>query len=358
LPAFTVTVITVSIAAETDPVNHPAELDTVLDHLRREFQAPKLALDGPPFRLSGGFWAEMWTLTLAPQTRSSLPTQVVLRLAPDAQLAAWETTFQAGVAEQGYPTPRIHASDFKPRGSGRAWCIMDLANGTPLLGGLNGLRALAALPRLATGLPDTLARAAAELHRLDPGPIETALGRATDRTIGVDGLLDHYLVRAQQLADATLQRALERLLRTRPDSRLRVVCHGDLHPFNVLADGDRRVVLDWTAGQIAHPAYDLAFTDLLLANPPLAAPRAVTPIINAAARRVAKRFITTYRKIGSHPIDDDTLDWYRTLQGCRILTDLATWRAAGDLEAHRGHPWFAMEAVIRKQSAVIGSQIS
>ena len=340
-----------SIADETDPVKHPAELDTVLDHLRREFHAPNLALDGPPVRLSGGFWAEMWTLTLAPQTRNGLPAQVVLRLAPDAQLAAWETTFQAGVAEQGYPTPMIRASNFAPRGGRRAWCVMDHANGTPLMGGLSGLRALAALPRLAAGLPDTLARVAADLHRLDPEPIETALGRVRDRTIGVDGLLDHYVARAHELADPALRQTLERLARTRSNRQTRVVCHGDLHPFNVLADGDRSVVLDWTAGQIAHPAYDLAFTSLLLANPPLAAPRAVTPIINAAARRVAKRFITTYHKIGPHPIDDDTLDWYRTLQGCRILTDLATWRAAGDLEAHRGHPWYAMEAVIRKQSA-------
>ena len=126
-----------------------------------------------------------------------------------------------------------------------------------------------------------------------------------------------------------------------------VVCHGDLHPFNVLADGDQTVVLDWTAGQIAHPAYDLAFTHLLLADPPLNAPKAVRPIINAAARRIANRFITTYRKIAPHPIDPVTLDWYRGLQGCRILTDLAGWRAAGELDAHHGHPWLAMEASLK-----------
>ena len=91
---------------------------------------------------------------------------------------------------------------------------MDHASGTPLLGGLSGPRALLALPRLATGLPDTLAHAAANLHRLDPQPIETALGRATDRTIGVDGLLDHYVTRARGLADAPLQRTLERLVAT------------------------------------------------------------------------------------------------------------------------------------------------
>ena len=337
----------VSIADEMPAVNHPAELDTVLDHLRGQFHAPELVLDGPPVRLGGGFWAEMWTLSFAPPASGGLPARVVLRLAPDAQLAAWETTFQAGLAEQGYPTPAIRASDLNPADGKRAWCVMDHADGAPLLGGLSGLRALRSLPRLATSLPDTLARAAADLHRLDPQPIETALSAATDRTVGVDGLLDHYLSRARDLDDTPLQRALDRLAATRPEPQLRVVCHGDLHPFNVLADGSRTVVLDWTAGQIAHPAYDLAFTHLLLANPPLDAPKPVRPIINAAARRVANRFITTYRKLGPHPIETDTLDWYRDLQGCRILTELATWRAAGDLDAHRGHPWLAMEATMQ-----------
>jgi hypothetical protein len=95
----------------------------------------------------------MWTLQLD-QFGPHLPDRVVLRLAPDAQLAAWETTIQAAVADQGYPTPAIRASDHEPHGSQRAWCVMDHATGTPLLGGLSGLRAIGSLPRLATRLPE------------------------------------------------------------------------------------------------------------------------------------------------------------------------------------------------------------
>lgn len=337
----------VSIADETPSVNHPPELDAVLEHLIRQFRLPDLRLGAPPMRLSGGFWAEMWTLTLNATTDAGLPDRVVLRLAPDADLATWETTLQASVAEQGYPTPTVRASDFTRAAGSRAWCVMDHADGTPMLGGLSGLRALAALPRLAHGLPDTLARAAAGLHRLDPTPIEDALARATDRTIGIDGLLDHYQTRARELDDTSLLRALQRLARSRPDPKLRVVCHGDLHPFNILTNNGQVTVLDWTAGQIAHPAYDLAFTHMLLANPPLDAPRPLRPIINTAARRIANRFLTTYRKIGPHPIDPATFDWYRNLQGCRVLTDLAGWRAAGELDAHRGHPWLTIEPTLQ-----------
>lgn len=345
MPVFTVTVIPVSIAGEPSSVNHPPELDAVLDQLRVQCNSPELAVHEQPCRLSGGFWAEMWTLTLS-GSAGGLPARVVLRLAPDAQLAAWETTFQAGVGEQGYPTPTIRAADLAPAGGGRAWCVMDHASGAPLLGGLSGLRALGSLPRLTTGLPDTLAHAAADLHRLDPAPIERALGRATNRTIGVDGLLDHYLQRSRDLAAAPLRRTLERLAAHRPEPDLRVVCHGDLHPFNVLADGTQTVVLDWTSGQVAHPAYDLAFTHLLLANPPLAAAKPLRAAINVAARRIANRFLNTYAKIGPHPIHPDTLDWHRTLQACRIMTDLTTWRAAGLADANRGHPWFTMEPAV------------
>ena len=336
-----------SIVEGISDVNDPHELGQVLDQLRRQFHQPDLGLAEPPVRLGGGFWAEMWTLALTAPTGAGLPARVVLRLAPDAQLAVWETTFQTGVAAQGYPTPMIRSSNLTPTGAERAWCVMDHADGTPLLGGLSGLRALGALPRLATRLPDTLAGAAAELHRLDPEPLETALEGATDRTIGIDGLVRYYLGRAYDLADAALRRTLEHLAARRPDPKPRAICHGDLHPFNVLVDGEKNVVLDWTAGQIAHPAYDVAFTHLLLANPPLDAPGVLRPIVNAAARRIANRFLTTYAKIGPHPIDADALDWYGTLHTCRIMSDIATWRAAGALDAHRGHPWLAMEPALR-----------
>ena len=335
-----------SITDHVPDVNPPAELDHVMGRLREQHCAPGLALDGAPRRLSGGFWAEMWTLSFTPATARDLPARVVLRLAPDTDLSARETVVQAGVAAQGYPTPNIHASG-DARDEHRAWSVMDFAAGQPLLSGLNGLHALASLPRLATGLPDTLARVTAALHQLDPGPIEAELNALTHNSAGVDGLLDDYLSHVNALDDRPLRRLVERVAATRPTNPLRVICHGDLHPFNVLADGDKRVVLDWTAARIAHPAYDLAFTRLLLANPPLDAPRPLQPVINAAGRRIAKRVLTTYTSLSPHAIDADILAWYHSLQACRVLLELAGWRAAGTTDLHRGHPWFAIEPTLR-----------
>src|SRR5437879_3826749 len=99
--------MSVSIPGAIGLVN-PVELADVLDALRA-MDAPSLRLAAPPQRLGGGFWAEMWTLQLDSQG-PHLPDRVVLRLAPDAVLAAWETAVQRGVADQGYPTPAIIAS--------------------------------------------------------------------------------------------------------------------------------------------------------------------------------------------------------------------------------------------------------
>ena len=345
MPVFTVTVTNVSIADEPPDVNQPAELDLVLRRLRHDSQTPSLALAGRPRPLSGGFWAEMWALPLT-QPAGPLPAEVVLRLAPDAALAARETVVQSGAAAQGFPTPRIHASDTSHNGW-RAWSVMDLAPGRPLLAGLGGVRALSSLPRLATSLPDALARVAADLHRLDPDPIDNALDELGGGSVGIDSLLDHYLIQAEALDDQPLRRLVERLAGTRPPDEPRVVCHGDLHPFNVLAAGDRHIVLDWTAARIAHPAYDLAFTRLLLANPPLHAPRALRPVIDAAARRIANRFLASYAKLGPYPVDPDILEWYHSLHACRILIDLGGWRASGAADSRGGHPWFAIEPTVR-----------
>ena len=36
-----------------------------------------------------------------------------------------------------------------------------------------------------------------------------------------------------------------------------------------------------------------------------------------------------------------------SLQACRVLLELAGWRAAGTTDLHRGHPWLAIEPTLR-----------
>jgi aminoglycoside phosphotransferase (APT) family kinase protein len=48
-----------------------------------------------------------------------------------------------------------------------------------------------------------------------------------------------------------------------------VIRHGDLQPFDLLVDCERWALIDWSTAVVADPHYDLAFTTLMLANPPL-----------------------------------------------------------------------------------------
>ena len=127
-----------------------------------------------------------------------------------------------------------------------------------------------------------------------------------------------------------------------------MVCHGDLHPFNVLADGEQLTLLDWTAAQIADPTYDLAFTALLVANPPLDAPTALQPVIGAASRRLSRRFLNRYEHHTGTVIDQTRLAWHTTLHAVRILFDAAEWRTADPADGRDGHPWHALAPTMRR----------
>jgi aminoglycoside phosphotransferase (APT) family kinase protein len=136
----------------------------------------------------------------------------------------------------------------------------------------------------------------------------------------------------------SVRTALERLRDAPPAASQAVVCHGDLHPFNLLVDeGGAVTVLDWTGAAIAPPAYDAALTWLLLRHPPLEAPSALRPAISAGAAVLARRFLRAYQK--ANPAADlGSLRWYAALHSARVLLELDRWRRAGNPQALT-HPW-------------------
>lgn len=326
------------IIAEPSSQVNPPELPDVLISLRDRAGAV-VELSVAPTPLRGGFWAEMWVLHLRPS--GPLPERVVLRIAPDAVAAQFETAVQAAVFEQGFPTPQILAVG-QARGCGRHWTVMEFAHGQPLLADLSGLRAITRLPTIARQLPASLATVSAALHALDRTPVVEALSQCSDPRIGVDGLLAAHAATAEVTGDAMLARAVARVSATRPSAGPDVVCHGDLHPFNILRSDRCLTVLDWTAARIADREYDIAFTAMLLANPPLQAPAIAAPLIDAAARRLARHFVRAYERMASVTIDPQRLEWFTDLHRLRVLAELASWRHEGTLEQRRGHPWLTI----------------
>ncbi len=314
--------------------------DQLLAALRRVTGEPALDYEGIPVRLTGGFWAELVSFRLqgAPDGWRG---PLVARVMPDAATAAKETAFQAEVAALGFPTPAVHASGGPSEGvDGRAFMVMDLAAGRQLLAGLDGLGALTKLPALARRLPTILAGVLAALHRLDSTPGQRRLETNGVAHPGLDTMLTSLRDTAGQLDRADLADVATWLQHHQPATELIVICHGDLHPFNVLvADTGDVTVLDWSAALLAPATYDLGFTSLVLAEPPLLVPGPLRRLVRAAGRMLSRRFVRAYERATGRPVDRSSLTWHQALVCLRALVEVAGWVAAGTVESRAGHPW-------------------
>jgi aminoglycoside phosphotransferase (APT) family kinase protein len=309
--------------------------EQILEALRSAWPAVDLAEEPRP--LTGGFWATILHLRLT-GTPDDVPDDVVLRVVPHPEMGAKEIAVQAALADAGAPTPTVHLSG--PAGGPLvdAWAVMDLAAGDPLLAGLEGAAALRSFPRILARLPAQLADTMTAIHRVDADPvIERVRAVAPTVALTIDELWPHLLAGAERAGRHDLVEVLATLARRTPPHDDVVLCHGDLHPFNLLRDGDRITVLDWTGALIAPPAFDVALTRLLLRYPPLAAPPALRPVVGAGARALARRFVHRYRQANS-TADLTNLDWHTALHATRVLIDLATWQTTGDPRADN-HPW-------------------
>jgi aminoglycoside phosphotransferase (APT) family kinase protein len=309
--------------------------EQILEALRGAW--PTVELVAEPRLLTGGYWATIFHLRLT-GVPDSVPDDVVLRVVPNPEMGAKEIAVQVALAEAGAPTPTVHLTGPAGGPLGDAWVVMDLAPGDPLIAGLDGAAALRDLPRHLARLPAQLADTMSAVHHIDPGPVvQRARAAAPTVALTVDELRPHMRAGAELAGRHDLVDLLDTLARRTPTQGDDVVCHGDLHPFNLLLDGDRISVLDWTAALVAPPAYDVAFTRLLLRYPPLSAPPALRPLIGAGARALARRFVHRYHH--ANPTADLTnLDWYTGLHATRVLIDLATWHSTGDARA-TDHPW-------------------
>jgi len=98
-------------------------------------------------------------------------------------------------------------------------------------------------------------------------------------------------------------------------------------------------VLDWSAGLLAPAAYDVAFTGLVLAEPPVAVPSMLRPVVRAVGRFLARRFRSAYVRLSRVDVEADSLQWYEGVVCLRALVEVAGWVAAGTADGRTGHPW-------------------
>jgi aminoglycoside phosphotransferase (APT) family kinase protein len=240
----------------------------------------------------------------------------VLRLAQDDHDVAREAIVQDGVARAGYPAPAVLLHG--PRdGLGAPFIV------TPLLPGIEfdkmvGVRT--AIP-VFRRLPGQLARTMADLHDVPTAPIADELAHAgwTPERLGSVGVLADVVALAGGLDEPGVEHGLRWLHAHIPSFAPAVVCHGDLHPLNLLFDGEQiSAVLDWELARLADPAYDVARTVTLLVMAPYPMKQPVRRLVQPITRRLANSFVSHYRK--RRPLDDASLHWHEALHALRTLT--------------------------------------
>lgn len=97
-------------------------------------------------------------------------------------------------------------------------------------------------------------------------------------------------IQAQAALGQPLQAAALRQLDSLADGDR--LCHGDLHPDNVLMQAERAVVIDWVDAACGHPAADICRTSLLLTHAPI--PDHAGPMLRRALTDFAQSFNRQY----------------------------------------------------------------
>ena len=315
--------------------------DRLLAKLRSVTGLRDLAYSRPPVNLTGGFWAELLAFSLA-EPPPGWPHELVARLMPEPFTARKEIVIQRSVAGAGFPTPAVRAAGGPDEGLGRAFMIMDRAPGTPLLSGLTGASALTRGRALLGEIPELLATTMARLHALDPEPVRTELEAVGAVITSVGGILRINRQLAIDNGRPDLAEAAQWLLDHPAPARPDVICHGDLHPFNLLIDGDQVTLLDWSVSLLGPRAFDVSYTVLMLSEAPLRVPGWTRPLVRWLGRRVARRFVRGYERCAGVTLDPAEIRWHQAVTCVRALAEVSGWEHAGEQEAHADHPWLAL----------------
>ena len=304
------------------------QAQALLAYLRAELRESGLAYAEPLTPLTGGFDTRIFTFRLsgAPKPFSIPLILRVLGTQYPQTRALVERAIQNAVAGLGFPAPLVLLASADPTILGGAFLVMERLSGRPLL----DVRRF--------GLASALVETQLKLHALDPEVLLHALDREGPPISREMATFEGHVARLQHRVGAGglhgLARAIGWLVEHRPtDGTARVICHGDFHPQNILAEDDRVTgVIDWPNVVVAERAFDVASTRVILAFAPLdllGIPPALRPIVDLARRVLAVRYIAGYRR--RHPLGAARLAYYEALACMRALIRTGETRLA----AHR-----------------------
>ena len=229
-----------------------------------------------------------------------------------------EASHAMAVHEAGLPTPNVvDVIDVDDRRS----IVFERVRGPSML------NELAASPQRADHLAREMAAIQREFHTAE-APVELPHQRGR-----VAGKIASSVPTSEQ---DRLEAA--RLLDGLPDGTS--ICHGDIHPGNILIGSDGPVVIDWFDAAGGHRLSDIVRSSLLVR--PLASGESGPPHLPGVAAEVLARFHRSYigAMLDSSALDVGTLlRWEAVLAVSRLAEPLraeiddllAVWRARADL---------------------------
>ena len=291
------------------PPPEPAALSTALrSWLARRFGGQVHDAD-PPGIATGGYDYSTYLLAFR---GTELPPDwiapLVARVPSDPRrhpMLEREARLQGWCAQQGYPAPKVLAV----LGPGETVDLpVEIMQRVP---GVTMAASMLSAPWRTPRLVDRLAAMQASLHTLPIPP--WADQAAPDWSVAERRLhlVRHVLSLAPDPALAgglaRVEPLLPRLAHSAP-----AVCHGDLHPENILVAGPDAHAIDWTDAGIGDRHADVSRTALLFRVAAVVAPR---PIERAATKLtapvLARRFLSAYRR--RLPVDPARLDLWTPL---------------------------------------------
>ncbi len=180
-------------------------------------------------------------------------------------------------AELGIPAPAVYQT---LELDGRHGIVMDRLEGPTLEGMI--LRRPFSAPRLAVHL----ARLQAIMHRIDVS------AEARPLTVQLRSRITHPRSPLSEEQKAVAVGVLD----TMPTGKS--LCHGDLHPQNVImTKGRGPVVIDWDAPTSGNPLADVARTFLILRAGSYHAPKEIRQLISLITRAAGRNYLRGYLEL-------------------------------------------------------------
>ena len=340
----------------------------LLRYLASAFDCPDLAYAEAPERISGGRDATIFGFALqgAPET---IAGPLILRL-NRASVGEGRVKLEAIVhnwlAAHEYVCPDVRITGTDPSVLGGVFTVMTRIPGRPLAQEIERIvgdgpliaraRGLLRLRAILGGLIDAWVDAQIRLHSLDPAPLQAAVGAGglNPATISFEGQLGWIVSMVEQFSLVGLKPAVDWLHTHRPSAALRpVICHGDFHPLNILAqDGKVTGVIDWVNIVIAPAEMDVGSAIANIATAPFAVPHGLKFALRIIIARILLRYQRTYAQ--RRALDSEAVRYFQVFRCVQQLTAVLRNRAAGGQHAGSFDSAAGVSNLVRHIRAISG----